>query len=76
MPRVPSFSRRPGAQLPRLLCYDSRYGHAHWLYQHKRRVFLPPVGKAEQWTLSSQHTAADVEVAAHNVERFARDLRG
>jgi glutamate-1-semialdehyde 2,1-aminomutase len=56
--------------------YDSRYGHAHWLYQHNGGVFLPPWGKAEQWTLSVQHTAADVDVAARNVERFARDLRG
>ena len=56
--------------------YDSRYGHAHWLYQHNGGVFLPPWGKAEQWTLSVQHTAADVDIAARNVERFARDLRG
>jgi glutamate-1-semialdehyde 2,1-aminomutase len=39
-------------------------------------VFLPPWGKAEQWTLSAQHTAADGDIAARNVERFARDLRG
>ena len=36
--------------------YDARYGHAHWLYQHNGGVFLPPWGKAEQWTLSVQHT--------------------
>jgi glutamate-1-semialdehyde 2,1-aminomutase len=55
--------------------YDARYGHAHWLYQHNGGVFLPPWGKMEQWTLSVQHTAADVAVAAANVDRFARDLR-
>ncbi|MBA3289295.1 MAG: aspartate aminotransferase family protein [Acidimicrobiia bacterium] len=54
--------------------YDARYGHAHWLYQHNGGVFLPPWGKMEQWTLSVQHTAADVERAADNLERFARDL--
>ena len=43
------------------LGYDARYGHAHWLYQHNGGVFLPPWGKMEQWTLSVQHTADDVE---------------
>jgi glutamate-1-semialdehyde 2,1-aminomutase len=55
--------------------YDARYGHAHWLYQHNGGVFLPPWGKMEQWTLSVQHGPADVELAARNLERFARDLR-
>ena len=41
--------------------YDARYGHAHWLYQHNGGVFLPPWGKMEQWTLSVQHTADDVD---------------
>ncbi len=54
--------------------YDARYGHAHWLYQHNGGVFLPPWGKMEQWTLSVQHGPDDVEVAAANLERFARDL--
>lgn len=54
--------------------YDSRYGHAHWLYQHNGGVFLPPWGKMEQWTLSVQHTAADIERVAANLDRFARDL--
>ena len=44
--------------------YDARWGHAHWLYQHNGGVFLPPWGKCEQWTLSVQHTADDVELAA------------
>ncbi len=56
------------------LRYDSRYGHAHWLYQHNGGVFLPPWGKMEQWTLSVQHTADDIELAASNLERFAREL--
>ena len=54
--------------------YDARYGHAHWLYQHNGGVFLPPWGKMEQWTLSVQHTVDDVERAASNLERFARDI--
>jgi len=56
------------------LDYDDRYGHAHWLYQHNGGVFLPPWGKMEQFTLSVQHTAEDVAIAAANVERFAREL--
>ncbi len=54
---------------------DARYGHAHWLCQHNGGVFLPPWGKMEQWTLSVQHTPADVELVAANLERFAVDLR-
>ena len=56
--------------------YDARYGHAHWLYQHNGGVFLPPWGKMEQWTLSVQHDAADIDLAAANLERFAHDLQG
>ena len=41
--------------------YDDRWGHAHWLYQHNGGVFLPPWGKCEQWTMSVQHSPADVE---------------
>ena len=54
--------------------YDARYGHAHWLFQHNGGVFLPPWGKMEQWTLSVQHTAKDVDRAAANLERFAAAL--
>jgi glutamate-1-semialdehyde 2,1-aminomutase len=56
--------------------YDARYGHAHWLYQHNGGVFLPPWGKMEQWTLSVQHTADDVDRVIVNLERFTRDLHG
>ena len=37
-------------------------------------VFLPPWGKMEQWTFSVQHGPDDVDRAASNLERFARDL--
>jgi glutamate-1-semialdehyde 2,1-aminomutase len=56
--------------------YDGRYGHAHWLYQHNGGVFLPPWGKCEQWTLSVQHTADDIDRVVENLERFTRDLHG
>ncbi|MGI9052595.1 MAG: aspartate aminotransferase family protein [Ilumatobacteraceae bacterium] len=54
--------------------YDARYGHAHWLYQHNGGVFLPPWGKMEQWTVSVQHTADDIDRAAANLDRFAAAL--
>jgi glutamate-1-semialdehyde 2,1-aminomutase len=58
------------------LAYDGRYGHVHWLYQHNGGVFLPPWGKAEQWTLSVQHTTDDVDRFLANLDAFATALRG
>jgi glutamate-1-semialdehyde 2,1-aminomutase len=68
------FSPTPIRDYRDFVRYDARYGHAHWLYQHNGGVFLPPWGKMEQWTLSVQHTTADIELAAANLERFAGDL--
>ena len=68
------FSPTPIRDYRDFVRYDARYGHAHWLCQHNGGVFLPPWGKMEQWTLSVQHTDADVELATANLERFARDL--
>jgi glutamate-1-semialdehyde 2,1-aminomutase len=56
------------------LDYDSRWGHAHWCFQHNGGVYLPPWGKAEQWTISAQHTHADVRRFVDNLETFARAL--
>jgi glutamate-1-semialdehyde 2,1-aminomutase len=50
--------------------YDDRWGHGHWLWQHNRGVFLPPWGKCEQWTLSVQHTDADVDRYLENLDGF------
>jgi glutamate-1-semialdehyde 2,1-aminomutase len=58
------------------LAYDDRWGHAHWLYQHNRGVFLPPWGKSEQFTLSVQHTTADVDRFIDNIAAFAEALGG
>jgi glutamate-1-semialdehyde 2,1-aminomutase len=55
---------------------DDRLSHLHWLFQHNRGVFLPPWGKAEQWTLSVQHSAEDVQRFLDNFETFAAALRG
>ena len=54
---------------------DDRLGNAHWLVQHNGGVFLPPWGKAEQWTLSVQHTEDDARRFVDNFEAFARALR-
>jgi glutamate-1-semialdehyde 2,1-aminomutase len=54
---------------------DDRFSHAHWLFQHNGGVFLPPWGKAEQWTLSVQHSEEDARRFVDNFEAFARALR-
>ena len=53
---------------------DDRWSHCHWLYQHNGGVFLPPWGKAEQWTLSAQHTGEDVDRFLANFAAFADDV--
>ena len=58
------------------LSLDDRFSHCHWLFQHNGGVFLPPWGKAEQWTISVQHTDADVDRFLRNFETFARALQG
>ena len=55
---------------------DDRFSHCHWLFQHAGGVFLPPWGKAEQWTISVQHSEGDVDRFLANFEAFARALRG
>lgn len=54
---------------------DDRFSQAHWLFQHNGGVFLPPWGKAEQWTLSVQHSEDDARRFVDNFEDFARALR-
>jgi glutamate-1-semialdehyde 2,1-aminomutase len=56
------------------LTYDAQWGHAHWCFQHNGGVYLPPWGKCEQWTISAQHTEADVRRFVDNLETFARTL--
>jgi glutamate-1-semialdehyde 2,1-aminomutase len=57
------------------LAIDDRFSHCHWLFQHNGGVFLPPWGKAEQWTISVQHTDEDVDRFLQNFETFARALQ-
>jgi glutamate-1-semialdehyde 2,1-aminomutase len=70
------FSRDPVRNYREHLRVDDRYSHAHWLYQHKGGVFLPPWGKAEQWLVSVQHSEDDVQRFLDNFDAFARALRG
>jgi glutamate-1-semialdehyde 2,1-aminomutase len=55
---------------------DDQLSHLHWLFQINDGVFLPPWGKAEQWTLSVQHSHDDAVVFLSNFEAFAAALRG
>jgi glutamate-1-semialdehyde 2,1-aminomutase len=55
--------------------YPDQWGNAHWLFQHNGGVFLPPWGKCEQWTVSVQHSEADVRRFVGNLERMAASLR-
>ncbi len=48
------------------------FGHIHWLFQHNGGVFMPPWGKAEQWTLSVQHTSEDAQRFIGNFRNFAQ----
>ncbi len=56
------------------MAIEDAYSHLHWLFQHNGGVFLPPGGKSEQWTLSVQHTAEDVDRFLGNFRAFARAL--
>jgi glutamate-1-semialdehyde 2,1-aminomutase len=65
------FRREPLTGYRDFLAYDDRWGHAHWLFQHNRGVFLPPWGKCEQWTISVQHSDLDVDRFLANLDAFA-----
>ncbi|MEO3814283.1 aminotransferase class III-fold pyridoxal phosphate-dependent enzyme [Sphaerisporangium sp. B11E5] len=69
------FHDRPLRDYRDFVLYPDQWGNAHWLYQHNGGVFLPPWGKCEQWTISVQHTEADVRRFVGNLERMAAHLR-
>jgi glutamate-1-semialdehyde 2,1-aminomutase len=70
-----TFSGRRVRNYRDFLELDDRFSHAHWLFQHNGGVFLPPWGKAEQWTLSVQHSEDDARRFVDNFRAFARALR-
>jgi glutamate-1-semialdehyde 2,1-aminomutase len=55
---------------------DDDCSHLHWLFQHNGGVFMPPWGKAEQWTFSVQHTSEDAQRFVDNFRAFARAVAG
>jgi glutamate-1-semialdehyde 2,1-aminomutase len=70
-----TFSGRKVRNYRDFLELDDRFSQAHWLFQHNGGVFLPPWGKAEQWTLSVQHSEDDARRFVDNFQTFARALR-
>jgi glutamate-1-semialdehyde 2,1-aminomutase len=71
-----TFSGRKVRNYRDFLELDDRFSQAHWLFQHNGGVFLPPWGKAEQWTISVQHSEDDARRFVDNFRAFARALRG
>ena len=71
-----TFRREPVRDYRGFLDVDSELGHAHWLVQHNGGVFLPPWGKVEQWLVSVQHAAADVDRFVANFGRLAAAVAG
>jgi glutamate-1-semialdehyde 2,1-aminomutase len=54
---------------------DKQNAYLAWLYQCNRGVLMAP-GAEENWTLSVQHSEADVQRYVDNFSEMARDLRG
>ena len=54
---------------------DKAVPYLSWLYQSNRGVLMAP-GAEENWTLSVQHSEADVRRYVDNFREFARDLAG
>lgn len=71
-----TFRKQPVREYRDFLGIDDRLGHAHWLVQHNGGVFLPPWGKVEQWLMSVQHDAVDIDRFAGNFARFAAAVAG
>src|SRR5712671_2555962 len=53
---------------------DKSFAYLSWLYQCNRGVIMAP-GAEENWTLSVQHSADDVERYIDNFAEMAKDIR-
>jgi glutamate-1-semialdehyde 2,1-aminomutase len=53
---------------------DKSFSYLSWLYQGNRGVLMAP-GAEENWTLSVQHSADDVQRYVDNFVEMAKDLR-
>jgi glutamate-1-semialdehyde 2,1-aminomutase len=56
------------------LTIDKSWAYASWLYQCNRGVLMAPFAE-ENWTLSVQHSEADIQRYVDNFAELARDLR-
>jgi glutamate-1-semialdehyde 2,1-aminomutase len=56
------------------LTIDKSFAYVSWLYQCNRGVLMAPFAE-ENWTLSVQHSEADVQRYIDNFAELARDLR-
>jgi glutamate-1-semialdehyde 2,1-aminomutase len=56
------------------LTIDKSWAYVSWLYQCNRGVLMAPFAE-ENWTLSVQHSEADVQRYVDNFAELARDLR-
>jgi glutamate-1-semialdehyde 2,1-aminomutase len=68
------FADQPVTDYRGFLAADDSLSNAHWLFQHNGGVFLPPWGKSEQWLISVQHDASDIDRFSRNVMRFASSV--
>jgi glutamate-1-semialdehyde 2,1-aminomutase len=55
------------------LTIDKTWAYVSWLYQCNRGVLMAPFAE-ENWTLSVQHSEADVQRYVDNFAELARDL--
>src|SRR5713101_7467949 len=53
---------------------DKSFAYLSWLYQCNRGVLMAP-GAEENWTISVQHSADDVERYVDNFAEMAKDIR-
>jgi glutamate-1-semialdehyde 2,1-aminomutase len=56
------------------LTIDKSWAYVSWLYQCNRGVLMAPFAE-ENWTLSVQHSEADIQRYVDNFGELARDLR-
>lgn len=68
-----TYRREPVRNYRDYLTIDKRWAYVSWLYQCNRGVLMAP-GAEENWTLSVQHSEADVQRYVENFRELARDL--
>src|SRR5712692_2103778 len=52
---------------------DMRLSYAYWLFLANRGILFPP-GLDDQWTISIQHTQADIDHHTHVFSQFVKQL--